>query len=222
MKEHGERRVNVPRLAADGLPDDHLYAAQAAADLLGIHRSTLYLAVRKLKLVPDTYTPGGHARFRRQTLQRFADRIAMESATGGEGTASRALAGAVASLSGYTNLEDVCKTVVGAVRGVCPEMSMAIAVATKSDTPRTDFQRIAAEGMPPHLATGYRLMRRQPGTDAITDLVAREQKPFICEDVLEQNTGAPEAALHLIRNIGMRSCAVFPCVYDGVTLGVLI
>src|SRR5579862_3994397 len=62
--------------------DEPLLGAQAAAHYLGLHRSTLFLAVREGVLIPDERTRGKHTRFRRATLDAYKARYATASATG--------------------------------------------------------------------------------------------------------------------------------------------
>src|SRR5579862_8304506 len=61
---------------------DRWFGAQAAADFLSVHRSTVFLAIQRGHLRPDAYTPGGFARFRQSTLEEFSQRLAEEAATG--------------------------------------------------------------------------------------------------------------------------------------------
>lgn len=68
--------------AAAPPPRERLYGTQEAAKLLGLHRSTINVAVRKRLLIPDERTPGGHLRFGRVTLEAFRERLAAGTATG--------------------------------------------------------------------------------------------------------------------------------------------
>src|SRR5262245_50137930 len=56
------------------------YGAQEAAQLLGIHRSTLHHAVRNGHIIPDFQTPGKHHRFRLATLEAFGRYLRTEAA----------------------------------------------------------------------------------------------------------------------------------------------
>ncbi|HET9109196.1 MAG TPA: GAF domain-containing protein [Ktedonobacterales bacterium] len=202
--------------------DGPLIAAQAAADLLGIHRSTLYLAVRKLKLVPDAYTPGGHARFRPETLERFRERLALDSATGGDSAMARAVARAVEALSRYTQLQPVCETVVDAALAACPGFETCVVGARDEHDHHGEPRLIAERGLPPRLRLEYDFLRRRPGMDMITTTIIRERTPFYCGDVRAPDTSVPEGALIALNDFGFRSCAALPCVADGETLGVMI
>lgn len=203
--------------------DRRLYASKAAADFLGIHRSTLHLAVRRLKIVPDAYTPGGHARFRQETLERFSDRLSLDSATGGDGSMSRALASAVASLSRFTSLQPVCEAVVDAVLTACPGFEVCVVTACDEDSQRDSGWRLLAErGLPQRVTTQYRWLRRQPNAEFICDNVMRQGARFICGDMLTTDVAIPEGSLKTLLANGFRSCAALPCVADGQSLGLLM
>lgn len=202
---------------------ERLYAAQAAAELLGIHRTTLYLAVRKMKLIPDAYTPGGHVRFRRETLERFRDRLTLDSATGGDGSIARAVARAVASLSHCITLQPVCEAVVDAALMACPGFETCMVVAhDERCRSGSDLRLLAERGLPERVSREYRFLRRRPGLDFITAQVARSRTPFLCGDVLSTSAAVPEGGLLTLSGGGYHSCAALPCASDDVTLGLLI
>lgn len=56
-------------------PPQTLLSTTQAAQLLGVHRSSLHLAVKNNVLAPDLVTQGGHYRFSRATLEGYADHI---------------------------------------------------------------------------------------------------------------------------------------------------
>jgi len=219
MDGMGRQRPASHRIALD----EQMFAAQAAAELLGIHRSTLYLAVRKSKLIPDAYTPGGHARFRWETLERFRERLTLDSATGGDGSIARAVASAIASLSHFTKLQPVCEAIVEAALIACPGFETCLAVAHDDHTNACNDLRLLAErGLSQQLRQEYHWLRRRPGLDFISSMVARQQEPFFCYDIQVERGAAPEGGLAMLTNAGFHSCAALPCVYDGMTLGLLI
>lgn len=200
-----------------------LYSSHAAADYLGIHRSTLHLAVRRQKIVPDAYTPGGHARFRQETLERFRERLSIDSATGGDGSSARALAGAVASLSHFTDLEPVCEAVVSAAMAVCPSFAASWVIACDDECPGdTGWRLLASQGLSRQVETQYRWLRRQPRAEFISGVVVRQGTPFICGDILAQGAEIPEGSRQSFTLGGFRSCVALPCSSDGATLGLLV
>jgi GAF domain len=62
-------------------PFTGLIATGAAATRLGLHRSTLYLAIKRDLITPDLITPGGHARFSEATLDAYAEQLRHTFAT---------------------------------------------------------------------------------------------------------------------------------------------
>lgn len=222
MKAEAARWTASQRDEAQGSDDERLYAAHAAADLLGIHRSTLYLAVRHGKLTPDAYTPGGHARFSMATLRRFSERLAYGSATGGESNATRALARAVASLSRFAALKPACEVIVDAVLEACPFLDCSMVITLSHDNPRKAPTMVAGKGVTHQLQSEYRWLRRRPGLSFITSLRAQQSQRVIIDDGWAEHTDVPEGSLQALRASGFRSCVMFPCDHDGVTLGYLI
>lgn len=79
---------------AAGAPSQQFISVGAAARRLGLHRSTLNLAIRRGLIVPDLITAGGHARFSDITLDTYAERLRHAPAT----SASPADASASSSL----------------------------------------------------------------------------------------------------------------------------
>ncbi|HEX8732592.1 MAG TPA: GAF domain-containing protein [Ktedonobacterales bacterium] len=213
---------NLHAASGLGAAEDRLYSSHEAAAFLGIHRSTLHLAVRKRKLTPDSYTPGGHARFRYETLRQFRDRLALDSATGGDGGVARALSGAVASLSRITDLEPVCEAVVDAALAACPSFTACLALACRDGVPRKSFDLIVSRGVEDRLMLEYRWLRRSPGVDFISSMVARQGARMLVPDVLSAGTSVPEGTQRLFSGAGWRSAALLPCVSNGETLGLLI
>lgn len=205
-----------------GAAEDRLYSAHVAAEFLGIHRSTLHLAVRKAKVTPDAYTPGGHARFRLETLRRFSDRLALDSATGGDGSIARALSSAVSSLSQITELEPVCEAVVDAALMACPSFAASQALERLDDRPREEFRVIATRGVNARHVLEYNWLRRHPGVDFVSSLAARSGENLFIPDIQADEQAAPEGTRQLFAHAGWRSVAVLPCVSDGQTLGLLV
>lgn len=217
-----ESTVEQETTPQEPVSDGQWYASQAAADLLGIHRSTLHLAVRRMKLVPDAYTPGGHARFRRETLARFSERLALDSATGGDSSISRAVASAVGALSRFTALEPVCVAVVDAALTISPGFEACLVSLYDEDQQRGEFRVLASRGVSQRLMTHYYWLRRQPSVDFISLNAVRRGERFICEDVEAPSAQTPEGSQHTLREAGWRSCATFPCVSEGQGLGLLM
>src|SRR5689334_15738949 len=64
--------------------DEHWYGVQEAASYLGIHRATLFRALRSGLIIADRTTPRGRARFRLATLMAFRDQLRHQAATSQE------------------------------------------------------------------------------------------------------------------------------------------
>ncbi len=225
MKAEAARWTASQRDGERGSDEGRLYAAHAAADLLGIHRSTLYLAVRHGKLTPDAYTPGGHARFSLATLHRFRERLAIGSATGGETNTTRALAGAVASLSQFAALKPVCDVVVDAVLDAFPHLDACLILSYAHDKPRDvrEFPSlVTAKGVPHRIETEYHWLRHRPGVSFITSLAGRYGARLVLGDIQADCSGVPDGTIQILRSSGFRTCVVLPCDSDGVTLGSLV
>jgi GAF domain-containing protein len=62
-------------------PFTGLIASGAAALRLGLHRSSLYLAIKRGLITPDLITPGGHARFSEATLDAYTEQLRHTFAT---------------------------------------------------------------------------------------------------------------------------------------------
>jgi GAF domain len=92
---HQQRPSTVDHLDLNLLPDGRgedwrpnsmppftgLIASGAAALRLGLHRSSLYLAIKRGLITPDLMTPGGHARFSEATLDAYAKQLRHTFAT---------------------------------------------------------------------------------------------------------------------------------------------
>src|SRR6185437_15010137 len=61
--------------------DEHLYGVQDAATYLGIHRATLFRALRNGLIIADRTTPMGRARFHLATLQAYRETLRHQAAT---------------------------------------------------------------------------------------------------------------------------------------------
>ena len=92
---HQQQPPSVDHLDLDLLPDGKeedwcpdsmppytgLIASGAAAIRLGLHRSSLYLAIKRGLITPDLITRGGHARFSEATLDAYAEQLRHTFAT---------------------------------------------------------------------------------------------------------------------------------------------
>ncbi len=215
------------------------FGAQAAASFLGLHRSTLFLAVQRKHLIPDRFTPGGHARFRQTTLEAFRSRIAKEAVT--------SEAPLYAPVKSLTTLAQVInnvaplpkptrlihdKDISDEVRKVCASAVMAITdaplhvetclIALRVADQRDPFAlRTAAQhGVARGFLRDYEWLRHQPNTSFATLEALKTRTPIFCPD-----TSAPLAthngSAKLIKEYGIGSYAILPIVGGEDAVGVL-
>jgi len=147
--------------SADG--EERLLGAQAAARYLGIHRSTLHLAVRRGALVPDERTPGGHLRFTRVTLDTYRERPARDGALGEEaqGRAMRALGALARRLLAGDGLARVADAAADDLLDALPGLDMCLIALLDPRPGDPHGLRVLAErGMPPQVIEEFRRLRR--------------------------------------------------------------
>lgn len=196
---------------------EHLYGAQEAAEFLGIHRSTLHLAVTNHVLAPDRYTPGGHLRFRRATLEGFAARLKREPATNNP----HVLSELVDTLSERQGDVAFCHRAFARIRQAVPEFTM-YAVVLSAPTPRDPYalDQLAEDGFPPNAYTLFTQLR--PDLEFASTTVLRTHAPEICEDTLKKMRRLRLGTVRLAPHVGMRAFAIIPILVKDTILGLLI
>jgi excisionase family DNA binding protein len=203
-------------------PEERLLGAEAAADHLRIHRSTLHLAVRQGMLVPDTRTPGGHVRFRRETLDAYCARLGIGSSVTGESAAAaplRALAELARLLVANEALEVVGAAAVAGMRRALPGID-ACAVAMVQPEPGDPFvlQPFAHFGLPEQVRASYRQLRRTFRFASTTAL--RTLEPEICENAAARQLYTGTQRFARLWQLG--AYALFPITASGEPLGLLL
>jgi excisionase family DNA binding protein len=186
------------------------YGAQEAARLLGIHRSTLHLAVQHGLIVPDFVTPGKHLRFSQATLDAFSEHLRAEAAT----NEARFLAPIqiLASLARTLTMPDgAARACQEAVTMLC-ESNIGIdmaCVAASVDEPadRHGLQLVAQRGFPDWFFQEYG--RLHPNLRLAPRRVVRTMEPVVCEDAMEVDA-RENRALQLVKQANIRSYAVLP------------
>ncbi len=200
---------------------ERLSGTQAAARLLGLHRSTLNIAVRKGLLIPDERTPGGHLRFRRTSLEAFRDRMSAWPATGsGVATAPVHL------------LADLCGLLA---RGVAPEtLAERIVIGLPRALPGIEMCYVARVVAEPDDRLAPRIIARTSLPDEVWTLfeqfkttfrfavttVLRTLSPEYCQDA----SAAPlhTGTLELRRIWALGSYAALPAIAAGRPVGALM
>ncbi len=205
----------MPERAPDA-PAEHLYRAQEAAGFLGIHRATLHLAVKRNLLVPDNLTPGGHARFRRETLEAFAQRLARPSVTSG----AHLLPELARTLPLPNGSQAFCQLAFARIRQAVPALTMC-GVAVRSPTPADPqaLAQVAQEGFPPQLGEMFAQLR--PHLEFGVTTVLRTHLPEVCADTIKTRT-LRLGTERLVRRGGMGAYAVLPMLLGDEAHGVLV
>lgn len=170
--------------------DSALLGAQAAARYLGVHRSTLHLAIRQGALAPDERTPGGHVRFRCATLDTYRQRLGESAATGETALAApmRAVHELTGALLTRDAPEDLAQRAVDELRRALPGID-ACTVATVAPRPGDPLalRPLAEHGTPADVVDEFERSHRT--FRFATTTVLRTLEAEICE-----NTG--RAHLH--------------------------
>jgi len=205
----------VPERASDTLTE-HLYRAQEAAGFLGIHRATLHLAVKRNVLVPDSFTPGGHARFRRETLDAFAQRLASPPVTSSAGL----LPELARTLPLPNGSQAFCQLAFARIRQAVPAITMC-GVAVRSPTPADPqaLAQIAQEGFSPRLGEMFAQLR--PNLEFGATTVLRTHLPEVCADTIKTRT-LRLGTERLVRRGGLGAYAILPMLLGDETPGVLV
>lgn len=203
-------------------PCGRLYGTQEAAELLGIHRSTLHLAVRKHLLPADAVTPGGHLRFRRATLEIFRERLRSEPATTEADSALHAhvLVRIAHALAGRAELENMFQETLSHLCDARLGIAMACIGIRTAAFPRIDKPRLVAiRGYPDWFLPEYERVRPDAEQAAI-----RAQR--LHEVVVRADTHDPhlqtDAVVRLLRRADVRSYVAAPIVNERDVLGVLV
>ncbi len=202
-------------------PASGMVGALEAARILGIHRSTLNLAVRHGRIVPDARTPRGRLRFKRETLARIHDQLAGGSMTGDSMLRApiRALAALGRLLAEGRPLAELAETALDGMRRALPGSEMCL-VARVVPTPRDRLSlRVIAQWQLPaairqdfaRLSTTFRFA----ATSAL-----RALEPEVCENTSCQPIHTGTA--HLCRAWPIGAYAVFPIAACEAPLGVLV
>lgn len=201
--------------------EGRLLGAQAAARHLGIHRSTLHLAVRRGALVPDERTPGGHLRFTRATLDAYRDRAARDAAPGGEAQvrAMRAIGSVTRGLVAGDSLARVAEAAAGGLLGALPGLDGCfIALVTPQPGDPHALQVVARCGMPPQIIEEFLRLRRTFRFAATTTVRTLEAEVREDAETEPLHTGTR----HVSRLWRVGAYAAYPIAVDDRPLGALL
>lgn len=164
--------------------------------------------MRQQQVVPDRYTPGGHVRFRRATLEAFRARQA-ERATAGETlTPLRALEelARLAAVAAGT-LDEVSREALQIIQRVQPGVDLCF-IARHAPTERDPWsvQVVAQEGITADMLEVYRRLR--PSHEFATTAVVRSGKLEACADTSTETVR--HATALFTRQMNLRSYLILP------------
>jgi excisionase family DNA binding protein len=200
--------------------EEALFGAQAAARYLGLHRSTLFLAVREGILIPDARTRGKHTRFRRATLDAYKARYAAASATGETAMVPllRTLSDLTRSIASALSLPDAARSVVEQVQRALPGID-GVSVARAGVTPGdpSSVQMITEPMVPEHVLHTFERLRHTFRFGTTTALRTLEAE--ISEDTSSENSYT--GTRNIVRTWPLGAYAIYPIVVRGEARGLL-
>jgi excisionase family DNA binding protein len=200
--------------------EETLLGAQAAARYLGLHRSTLFLAVREGVLLPDARTRGGHTRFRRATLDTYKSRYAAASATGETALVPllRALSGLTRAIANAPSLAHAARAVVEQVQHELPGIdgvSVARTGVTAGDP--SSVRVITEPAVPEDVLRHFERLRHTFRFGTTTALRTLEAE--ISEDTSSENSYTGTRSIVRMWTLG--AYAIYPIVVRGEAQGLL-
>jgi GAF domain len=210
--ERGIARMTTPTAT------DRLLGIVEAARILGVHRSTLHLAVREHQLVPDARTPHGHVRFRLETIEAFRARLTDMTGAGGSAVRLRTLTHIARLLAAGREREEICRSVLAAIRRLQPAVAIAY-ICSHAPTEQDPFELkvLASEGLSVDMIEAFSRLR--PNHAFATTVALQTGKVELCDDASRGGL-RPGSAL-LMQHMGMRSYAVVPILAEQRAIGVI-
>ena len=223
---HRKRETSEQRnQEAQDSANDIWYGAQEAARFLGLHRSTLHLAIQRERLTPDWYTPGGHARFRRTTLEAFQRLLADEAATSDTNIAAptQTLARLAHMIASGQPLRPICDAAVRGIGEALPGLMSCIVFRSSATDDPGNVHVYTSHGFPRRFFRIFALLRQQPQASFATFTVLRTQAAEYCEDITARSEEPSySGTIRLFEEVGLHSYAVTPIVVDGQSIGVMV
>ena len=193
--------------------DEHWYGVQDAATYLGIHRATLFRALRNGLIIADQTTPGGRTRFHLATLQAFRETLRHQAATSQDHIYApvRVLA-KLAKLAKSPVPADVSvEAIRETLRLICPpggSFDMAcVALHAQSETDRYALNLLAEFGIPERLKATYEHLR--PDEEFPVTTVLRTGDPDFCDDI-GKHALSNTTAMRVLALYDITSYAVLP------------
>lgn len=215
------REHNVP----DSEPnlEQPWYGAQDASRFLGLHRSTIHLAVKRSVLVPDATTPGGHYRFREATLLAFAERLRHGAATSAASAVAplRVLSALTHMAACGEHVDAICAEAVAGIRRTQHGCDMcAIMQLHEPEDACISGECLAQAGFPDGFIDEWIQVVREGRLELASRVAVRTRQPIVYEDThtVQMHFGTTV----LVRKANIRSLVIVPIIADSLSLGVLV
>lgn len=198
-----------------------LLGAQEAARLLGIHRSTLHIAIHRQLLIPDARTQGGHVRFRRETLEAFREQVMGLAVTSPTSVFApmEILAELAHLLAERQPVEEIASV---AIRGITHALhgidGCIISAVVPEPHDRLALHVLARYGLPENVIARFERLRTT--YKFATTAALRTLETQICENTATEPLHTGTAEIHRIWPLG--AYLALPLVKDGEALGVLL
>jgi excisionase family DNA binding protein len=195
--------------------DERWFGVQEAASYLGIHRATLFRALRSGLIVADRMTPRRRARFLLATLDAFRDQLRHQAATSQEH--AYAPMAVLAKLAGLGRApapaEHSIAVMEETVRMLCSsggayDMAL-VALCVPSEADPYALKTLAQCGLPESLKASYTYLR--PVVPFPVNVVSRTGVREICEDLATAMIPHGTAQRVLMQS-AISSYAIYPIV----------
>jgi transcriptional regulator with GAF, ATPase, and Fis domain len=197
------------------------YGALETAQDLGMHRSTLHLAISRDALVPDRLTPGGHARFCQETLDRFKTQMQRAAATSEKNPVASlsAIARITSGISVQEPAKDICQVAVESIRHAQPGIDGVAIVLVDREKEPPELRWEASVGLSARFIAEYERLYARHVELAMTR-VLQTLEPEIVPDTAQAQL--PFGSNRLTHVESIRSYAVFPLLQGQHGLGALL
>lgn len=198
-----------------------------AAQRLGVSRSTLHKMVINGSLIPDFRTPGGHARFRRETIEAFRPSMhraehqyapAAQLVEDPEAARRRVLTNIARLLAAGSDTQEICRIALEDIRRTYPHIDMGY-VVRHMPTPQDPWgiEVVARDHFPLEVVRTFSRLR--PLHEFSATAVLRSGKVEGCEDTL--TSPLRPATVMIMRQLRARSYVVVPIQVEQRTIGVI-
>ncbi len=223
MAHHLSAPMTRPMFGGASAQKSRLISVGEAASRLGLHRSTLNLAIRRGLITPDLITAGGHARFSDATLDSYAERLrhAFATSASSSDTAASSLACRLEqTLAEPAGARLALEQTLRNLRERCPDFTRLCVIERLSASPAS-ASSIAIRAQLGHTSqTLRRFLDMYPRVSMVTHRTLSSGEAIYVEDTMRQVVRESGTAL-LARRTGIRAVASAPLVFDNAVIGAL-